>query len=171
MHDRRCNMSLQDILNQEYALEQAIKEVADDEALDVLSDALNNIEDDKNTKIDNYVGFIASLERREKAIADELRRLQDRKKVTSNLQDRARERLCYTLISNGIEKIVTDLHSVTVAKSGTKPLVWDEVTDVPDAYRIISWKPDNAKIKEALVEGATIPGFSLGDEKVSVRIK
>lgn len=164
-------MTLQELLEQESAIENALDQVMDDDTMPILIGALDNIHEDKNAKIDNYVGFIHSLDAREDAITKEIKRLQDRKKVTGNLKDRAKARLCYTLQVNGIDKINTDFHTVTVTTSGTRPLIQDDTVDVPEEWMIATWKPDNAKIKDALIAGQEVPGFSLGEPVTSVRIK
>ena len=134
------------------------------EHLDV--DALQELAAESREKVENIGLFIKNEEAKAKAIGDELRGLQIRKKSHENRVEALKR---YLLKFGGGENVETARVCVKFS-AGRESTVIDNPEEVPESYRIYTFKPNKTEIKKAIKAGETIPGAHL-ERKPSVSIK
>ena len=144
-----------------------IAEQGDEQAL---NDTLESINDALEDKADGYVSVIKSLESDNKAIDDEIKRLQQRKTTNKNGIDRLKESLKVYMEATGKTKFKTALNSYTIANNPPSLNVLDEKL-IPTDY----WVPQAPKLnkKDALAElkeGKEIPGVEVKQTR-SLRVR
>jgi 3-methyladenine DNA glycosylase Mpg len=140
---------------------------------DALADTIEGLEGEIEIKAEGILKWIANVQGDVQAIDAEIRRLQARKKVLANGQDRLREYLRHNMEVTGIQRIECSLFLISLAK-GRDVAVIDNEQELPDAYLVTvpeSKRPDKSKILSDLKAGKEIPGASLGKSKTSLRIK
>ena len=134
------------------------------EHLDV--DALQELAAERREKVENIGLFIKNEEAKAKAIGDELKSLQARKKSHENRVEALKR---YLLKFGGGENVETARVCVKYS-AGRESTVVDAPEDIPEAYRVYTFKPDKTAIKKAIKAGEKIPGAHL-ERKPSVSIK
>lgn len=134
------------------------------EHLDV--DALQELAAERREKVENIGLFIKNEEAKAKAIGDELKSLQARKKSHDNRVEALKK---YLLKFGGGETVETSRVCVKFS-SGRESTVIDNPDEVPESYRIYTFKPNKTEIKKAIKAGETIPGAHI-ERKPSVSIK
>lgn len=134
------------------------------EHLDV--DALQELAAERREKVENIGLFIKNEESKAKAIGDELKSLQARKKSHENRVEALKK---YLLKFGGGETVETSRVCVKFS-SGRESTVIDNPEEVPESYRIYTFKPNKTEIKKAIKAGETIPGAHI-ERKPSVSIK
>lgn len=139
---------------------------------DDLTECLDSIEDAIDEKASNIVKLVASLDVDVSGLDTEIKRLQARKKVVTNNQERLREYLRYNMEVTGITKIKHTLFNITLGK----PTLTAEIVDVdflPDNYvnTEVVIKADKKAILKALKDGEDIPGAVLSTGKSRLLIK
>ena len=112
--------------------------------------------------------MINELNTKAKYIADEIKRLNDWKKLVSGNVDRMKLRLMEAMDATGQKKIETDHFRISIRKNGgLQPM---EITgDVPEEYCRL--EPDNAKIRAALENNLALDFAHLNERGRSVVIK
>lgn len=137
-----------------------------------LTECLDSIEEAFEEKGGNIVAVVTTLQTDVDAIDSQVKRLQERKKMIVNNQNRMREYLRYNMEVSGITKINHPLFSITLGK----PVVTCEVTDqslLPDDYVTVKTEiePDKRKILKDLKEGVEVEGAVLSEGKSRLLIK
>jgi hypothetical protein len=92
-------------------------------------------------------------------ISEEIKRLQERKKILENKKTRLRKFLLENMLVAGYEKIKTALFSVTVRKA-TESLEFDEnfsVESLPEEFKKITYTANKTAIKEAYEKTSLLP--------------
>ncbi|MGS0657086.1 siphovirus Gp157 family protein [Staphylococcus arlettae] len=127
----------------------------------VLNDTLSSINDALEDKADGYVAVIKTLEGDNKAIDDEIKRLQQRKTTNKNGIDRLKESLKEAMETTGKTKFKTALNSYTIASNAPSK----DITDlklIPDEYWVSQAPKINSKLLlDDLKAGKEIPGVEL----------
>lgn len=120
--------------------------------------------EDLLTKVENYGFILRNFESEENYLEDEIRRLSERKKMTTNAKERMKDMLFNTMKTIGKDKITTPHFKFTVAKKGgKKPLV---ITgEVPQQYCRIKYEPDKDLIRQAIEEDGEILDFAHVEER------
>ncbi|UXU51842.1 siphovirus Gp157 family protein [Staphylococcus arlettae] len=135
-----------------------IAEQGDEQAL---NDTLASINDALEDKADGYVAVIKTLEGDNKAIDDEIERLQQRKTTNKNGVDRLKESLKEAMETTGKTKFKTALNSYTIASNAPSK----DITDlklIPDEYWVSQAPKINSKLLlDDLKAGKEIPGAEL----------
>ena len=158
-----------------YELTAGFKELSEAEDIPVeqIQDTLDMIEGDFNDKAVNIVKLVKSLDKTMiDPIDDEIKRLQERKKVIINRQESLREYLRYNMVQSGIKKIECPLFNITLRK-GLQKVSIDDESKVPDD--LINVKTtitaDKKEILKRLKAGEEIPGASMinGEETLMIR--
>lgn len=134
------------------------------EHLDV--DALQELAAERREKVENIGLFIKNETAKAKAIGDELKSLQARKKSHENRVEALKR---YLLKFGGGETVETSRVCVKFS-AGRESTVIDNPEEIPEEYRIYTFKPDKTVIKKAIKAGETIPGAHI-ERKPSVSIK
>lgn len=159
-----------------YEIDQAMyealnKETVDEETGEIIAEPdfelIEKLQMERDQKIENVCLFYKNAEAEAKAIAEEIRILQARKKVLDNKADRAKSYVEFALQG---EKFSRPTCQVTY-RSG-KQVAVDDLYSIPDEYlRYKEPEPDKVAIKKAIdKEGLVIPGAHL-EETTSMSIK
>lgn len=156
--------NLTDDYKQVYEL---IAEQGDEQAL---IDTLSSINDALEDKADGYVAVIKSLESDNKAIDEEIKRLQQRKTTNKNGIDRLKVSLQDSMETTGKTKFKTALNSYNIQNNPPSLNVINEKL-IPKDY----WVSQAPKLnrKDALAElkaGNTIPGLEVKQTR-SLRVR
>ncbi len=114
-------------------------------------------------KVDQTAHVLAALEYEEKAAADEMARMAERKRVAKAARERLESYLCRIIANRGAPlKGSTNTLSV---RTSDAVIITDE-TAIPPRYIIekaviVMKTPDKAKIKKAIKAGEQVPGADL----------
>jgi uncharacterized protein YeeX (DUF496 family) len=137
-----------------------------------MRDCLDSIECAFEEKANNILAFTTGLDSDVKAIDEEIKRLQARKKAMINRSDSFKEYLRNNMEATGITKITHPLFSVTLGKPTKKAVVFDSDL-IPDEYINVKTelKPDLKLILKDLKEGVEISGAKIEEGKSRLLIK
>lgn len=164
--------SLYDITGRALALLQ----MADDEDIEdeVFKDTLDGIEGEFDDKIETYCKVIKNIEADAKAVAEELKRLQTKKKHLENTVDRMKKTMYEAMKLTGKTSSGGTILKATIQKNGgVLPIVWDDpdAESLPEEFRLIEYKANNEAIRKALDDGQELPFAHYGERGESIRIK
>ena len=147
------------------AIMQALEGATDPETGEIIDEALleeyEQLQMDRETKIENIGCYIKDLEAQANAIRAEEWALADRRRVAENKAKHLRNYLQFCLDG---QKFQSPRLAVSFRK--TKKVVFDEahLYDIPDEYlRYKEPELDKKLVGMALKEGKTIPGCELVD--------
>ena len=162
------NLKLYEITNGFMDLNEK-EELSEEERQEIgmqLADALQ-------TKSNNIIAYYQDQNTLLNAIDEEIKRLQEYKKITKNKIDRYKEYVKTNMDLLGIEKISTDLGVISIAKSPISVEILDE-SIIPDEYKevVTSIKVDKKKIADNFKEtGEIIDGVNIITNNTNLRIK
>lgn len=125
------------------------------------------------TKSNNIVGYYQEEKVLLEGIDAEIKRLQDYKKAVTNRIDRYKEYVKENMQVLGIEKIETELGTISIAKSPISVDIIDE-DKIPAEYKTIvqTIKVDKKAIADNFKStGELIEGVRINTENKSLRIK
>lgn len=132
-------------------------------------DSIEGIEAGMEEKADSHAKIIFSMEADAGEIDQEIKRLQERKRVLLKRRDWLKQMLFGVMKDTGREKFKTALFSFSIQKNGgARPV--DLVGEVPGAW-LKPGEPDTKKIREYLEAGNSLPFAVLGDRGESLRIR
>lgn len=138
--------------------------MAEDEDVDAetLATTMEMIEDDFEDKADGYAKIMKELEYGAKNLAEEIKRLQARKKSLEGKRDRMETCLQSAMTACGKPKFKTELFSYSIKKN--PPSLVMDVTDLDEIppYYLVQKDPEinKAAIKEALKNGEDVGGIA-----------
>jgi len=153
------------------ALEEALnKTVVNEETGEVIVmpdfELIEQLQMERDKKIENVCRFVKNATSEAKAIADEIKQFTARKKVLENQVDRAKSFVEFALAG---EKFESPTVSVTYRTS--KSIVVDDLAAIPEEFiRYKEPEADKMAIKAALKAGETVPGAH-EEETKSIQIK
>ncbi|RMH10708.1 MAG: hypothetical protein D6698_17390 [Gammaproteobacteria bacterium] len=145
-----------------------------EEAVDAL---LRKLDQDLETKADNYAAYIQELRARAAARREEARRLSERARADENKADRLQERLMHFFEERGIRHLETPRYSLRVRTNGGRPPVELDPTyaespeKLPEPYRRVQVKPDLKAIADALEAGEELPFARFGERGRQLQIR
>ena len=149
--------------------------IADDADIeeDVLKDTLEGIDGEYDDKIESYCKVVKNLEADAKAIAEEIKRLQGKKKCIENNIDRMKKTMFDSLKLMNKSSAGGTVLKASIQKNGGKaPLVFDiDEDDVPIEFQKVSVEPNNEAIRDALDSGIELNFVHYGERGESLRIK
>lgn len=164
-------MKLYDI-TQEYltVLEMFDSDEVDEQAI---KDTLESIEDEFETKAENYGKIIRNLEATILGIKEEEKRLADRKKSIEKKIDFLKMNLFEAMKKTGKTKFNTGLFNFSICKNGGKvPIVLNvDANDLPKKFSIVEKKPNMDALREYLETGLKLKYATLGERGEHLRIK
>lgn len=138
--------------------------------LEELQDTLDSIQADMDTKVDNTVGLIRSVEADVEAIDKEVKRLQELKRSKVNFVDRLKGYLQDALEVQDIKKYRTSTNYIYKRKNAPSKDIVDE-TKIPSEYWLSQEPKLNAKqLVDDLKAGKDIPGAQL-KQTISLVVK
>lgn len=149
-------------------------EMAEDPETDpqAFADTLESLDWEFEDKADGYAKIIAQMNADESAIADEIKRLQARKKYMEGNVDRMKKSLQMAMESTGKRKFKTSLFSFGIQKNPPRVVMDAEnLTDIPIDY-LVPQDPtvDKKKIMAELKSGAKLP-FAHLEQDEGIRIR
>lgn len=166
-----------DLLALDELLTENDGEITDDAVGEALEAWFDDLGAERDAKIDNYCRLIASIESRAQARAVEVARLDNLIETDQNAATRLKMALYNFMVVQGITKLETPLHKLTVASNGGKPPLiipdsWrEDAANAPEAYHRISIKLDTEAIRADLTSGEKVPGCAIGERGKHLRIK
>ena len=151
-----------------YELSRNFNEVIgmiDDEevSIEALEDTLQSIEGEIEDKVEGCAKFVKNLESDVDAIDAEIARLSKRKKTVNNKIDGIKNYVMEQMVYVSKDKITTPVFTISRAQNPAKLIIENEKL-LPKKYMKIIPKttvPDNAAIKEALIDGGKVKGAKL----------
>lgn len=163
-------MNIYELTGQYKLLETAILLNPEEDELKAEFDKIN---DDLETKADNYAKIIRNFNADVDALDTEIKRLTDRKKMINNNIDRMKANLMYSMKETGKTKFKTELFSFGVAKNGGKqPLKLDvEVDALPEELTTTTVAPNNDAIRKYIEETGDLSYAHFEDrgERLNIR--
>jgi Siphovirus Gp157 len=157
------------------ALSQLLDDMEGEGQEDLIMKWLEELEEDRDSKIDNYATLIKELQASAYARDVEAARIKDLSLADQKKADVLLSRLKYFLELHGIPKLNTTRFSISVAKNGGKtPVsVFVDIDSVPSAYvKIREVKTvDKDLIREELEAGHSLPFARLAERGTNLRIK
>jgi len=154
-----------------------LDEIEDDdrESEQLITSWLEQLDSERDRKLDNYAALISELEAKAEVRQKEAQRLA---KLAASDEKRAallKERLKWFFETNKLKTVETARYKLTLAKSGGKaPLVLDDSispTSLPEKFQKVKVEPDKAAIRAALEAGEELEFAKLGDRSSHIRIK
>ena len=154
------------------AIQEALEAAIDPETGELTDEALladlEELQMERNQKVENIICFIKNLDGDAKAIRDEEKALAARRKTAERRSDSLRKYLQWAL---GGEKFSSARGSVSFRRSKQVEVDENRLFEVPEQYlRYKDPEPDKKAISEALKAGEEVPGCRLV-ENVSMIIK
>jgi hypothetical protein len=152
-------------------------EITSDAAGEALEAWFDDLGTERDTKIDNYCRLIASIDARAQARAVESARLDDLIEADQKAVTRLKAALKEFMARQGITKLETSLHKLTVANNGGKPPLiipeeWlDDAVNAPEEYHRVFIRLDTEAIRADLLGGDDVPGCAIGERGTHLRIK
>lgn len=144
----------------------------DDNAdLDTLESALQSIEGELEDKVANGIGLIQELKYHADALAEESKRLAQRKKALDNKIEYLKNYYLEHLQKMGKSKVLTNRGTMSVVKAGGKrPLKIDNEDLIPIDFKFIVSQVDKEAVRQALELGEFIPGAHLDERGFYLKI-
>ena len=132
-------------------------------------DSIEGIEAGMNEKADSYAKIIFNMEADAGEIDQEIKRLQERKRMLLKRRDWLKQMLFDVMKDTGREKFKTALFSFSIQKNGgARPV--GLVGEVPADW-LKPGEPDTQKIRKWLESGGDLPFAVLGERGESLRIR
>ena len=157
-----------------YELSQEFKQLQEldiDTSSQLYIDTLESLTIPLENKAQNIVKLTKSWESNISAIDNEIKRLQERKKVQQNKIDRLRNYLRDNMESCGIDKIECEYFTITLKKAGQPVVIIDDESLIDEAFKKVSVSIDKVALKNALKSGDIVKGAHLEDSKRGLLIK
>lgn len=174
-------MTLFEISDELAAIEELLTEndgeITSDAAGEALEAWFDELGEARDAKIDDYCRLIATVTARANARTEELTRLGALVDTDENTIKRLKIALHNFMIKQGITKLETPLHRLTIAKNGGKaPLIlpeeWrEDPASAPEQYHRAVIHLDTELIRADLAGGEEIPGCAIGERGTHLRIK
>jgi hypothetical protein len=150
-----------------YQIEQEMLKCVDEETGDVVDfDRLNSLEMERDVKISNIAGWIKDLDAEEKAIGEEINKLQARKKADGNKKESLKKYLSDFL--NGAK--YTDARCAINYSKSTSTEFTGDIDDLPEDCVKITREASLTAIKKHLLAGDEIEGAKLV-ERQNIQIR
>lgn len=144
-----------------------------DEQKEMLDDALNNLCEDIEIKLEGYSKVIRNFEADIEGIRNEEKRLASRRKVLENRISNMKEAMAYAMKLTNNTKVKGDLFTVSL-QANPEAVVLDEqyIENIPEKY-LIPQEPkiDKALLKEDLKAGVDLGGLAHLEQSKSIRIR
>lgn len=140
----------------------------------LITEWLEHLEQERESKLDNYATLIAELEAKAEIRKQEAKRLMDLAAGDEKRAKMLKERLKYFFETNQLKKVETDRYKLSLVKHGGKPpLILDEsipVEEIPEKFQRVNVEPDTKAIRQALEAGEELDFARLGSRGASIRI-
>lgn len=149
-----------------FEIDEAIMDCVNEDGEVVDIDRLNALEMERDAKIESVCLWKKDLEAEAKAIDEEIKKLQQRKKT-----DEAKAEYLKKWVGMALNGVKFKTPRVAVSYRHTTTTIFEgDVRTLPDRFCKITREPSKTAIKEALEQGEVIEGARI-EEKESVIIK
>lgn len=128
-----------------------------------IEEALKINLDNFNAKAEGYVKAIKNYKAEEDAIAEEIKRLQEKKRVNANAQARLKEALKTAMDTFDTPKVQAGLFKVSLTKSEAVNIVDESL--IPEEYKKIKYDISKTDIKNAIKSGLVVEGAEIVENK------
>jgi len=118
---------------------------------------LATIAGDIETKAENICKLVKQFELTAESFKAEEKRISERRKALENHADRIKRYMKESLTFANIDKVQAGTFSVSIRPSQGS-LQIEDMAAIPAEYIKVVYEPDKAKIKDAIKNGAAIPG-------------
>lgn len=151
---------------------QAIYDLASDtDEVETLTELYNQLELELEDKADSTRIVLSKLKSDCDYLADEIKRLQQRKKSIENNMDNLKSLLMWTLQRAGIPKLKTAKATFYFATSKSVKINSNvKLESLPSEYIQLEYKADKKALKEALENGVILEGIEI-ETNESLRIR
>lgn len=140
----------------------------DEETGEILNyDDLENLELERNVKIENIALWIKNLKAEAEALKSEKMAFAKRQQIAENKAESLKNFLEFALKG---EKFKTDKVELTYRKSETVEIDPDEIGSLPEEFKRVKVEPDKTALKKAIKGGESFKGVHLV-EKNNLQIK
>ena len=146
-----------------YEIDQAIMECVDLETGEIIdTDKLNELELERESKIEGVACWIKDLKAEAEAIKNEKQALAERQKVAENKAESLKKWLAYALQG---EKFKTTKCAISFRKSEAVEVTDEGLNNLMKEHdELLTYKapePNKTKIKQALKDGLSVEGVQL----------
>lgn len=158
-------------IGEEYAGLEALlnEETPDTEAISLW---LEQLDQDRDEKLDNYAAFIGELEARSSVRKAEAQRMTKLSQTDANKAGYLRGALKLFFEKRNLSKVDTKRYRLSLTKNGGKlPLIVDDLTLLPARFQKVEISADNSAIREALDAGESLEFARLGERGSNIQIK
>ncbi|VEA73370.1 Siphovirus Gp157 [Serratia rubidaea] len=159
-------------LASDYAKLQALVETSDELTPEMIADTLEGIEGALSDKLDAAFIHVRNIEGQATILAEEIKRLAERKKSFENRAKSIRKYVLTCLLASGQGTIKTTANTFT-ARKGSANVVVDNADLLPDELVTVQTvvAPDKKAIKEAIENGVEVKGahIEIGEPSLQVR--
>ena len=167
-------MTLYELTSDLMFLQEMLEETEDD-VDEALLNTLEGTEGAYDMKIENYCKMVKNLEGQAKAIGEEAKRLNEKKRVIENNVARLKKAMMDSLQAVGKTEAGGTILKAKIAKNGgVLPLRFKDganAAEVPSTYQRIEYGFNNEAIREALDAGRVLDFVEYGERGQSLRIK
>lgn len=112
-------------------------------------------------KVDQTAHVLAALDYEQKAAADEMARLAERKRTAKAAQDKLEAYLCRIIAARGGKKLVGNTNTLSVRASDAVVIINEAAIPAGYIEVITTNRVDKLAIKRALKSGMEVPGADL----------
>lgn len=142
----------------------------DPDDFDAWNELLDELTGDIDVKVTNIALVVKHLQAEEAAIAEEVKRLQEKKAIRVSKIDRLKKYMLEGMQLSGIEKTTDVRATVRIQKNPPSVHITDE-SMIPDQYYVeVSPRLDKKSVLDAMKDGDEVPGAEMV-QTVGVRIK
>lgn len=133
-----------------------------------IEQALSLNRDNFISKAENYIKAIKNYKSYIDSVSDEIKKLQDKKKVAENAIDKMSEALKNAMNIFDTKKVKVGIFNLSINKTNSVNIINENI--VPEKFK--TYKPSISKtdIKEAIKNGETVDGVEIVENE-NIRIK
>lgn len=170
--DKEKKLNTNDLVEGVINLFDLLDELEDEnEVTDRLWKALEDTHHTLEDKFQAWAKYLANQEGQIEIRKQEIKRLQEKNRVTENKIKNAKNQMYYYLKKLDIKKLETPLYNFNIQKSKASVIIENE-TEIPEEYKKVETieKIDKKELYKDLKEGKEIKGVYLKDNE-SMRIR
>ena len=155
-------MNLYEITQQQQELNNLLEE-SYGELTPELEQALELNLDNFSAKAEGYVKAIKNYKAESDAIAEEIKCLQEKKKVCENAVNRMKTALSTSMDIFGMNKVRAGLFKISLTTSKAVNIIDENA--IPENYKRVKYEVSKTDIKKAIESGETIEGAEIVENK------
>lgn len=148
-------------------------DTTDEAVIECLKQALSCNEEQITDRLDHLAKLVRQYKSKEAAFKAEADHFKARQGQALRAQDRIKSYVKCFMEGRGETKVDTGLFQWSLQANGGKtPIsITEDLSALPDEYKIVSVSPDTDAIREALESGIEVPGCELQQRGTHVRVR